>query len=272
MTSLPIQLPKGYTPIVSEKDVVTSGQEIARKEAKKDVLINIPDAFGVPVRQAGKLLKKNPGDSIEIGDIIAKKTGKLGFGEKKLESKINGTILRFERDSGNVVIRLNRTDNLKLITDNKVYKDRNGLEADVILSPIDGIVSMCNNSQIVIDTDKDIILGLNGFGGSVSAEWQLLPGGIDGEVELLHLDASCIGKVIIGGLFKTDVLLKAIGMEVAGVIGSEIGEEEYKYIEARHMHTPVVDLSRKDLEAITESKHKKLFMDGITKTILVLKA
>lgn len=304
MISLPIDIPQGFTPTVSEKDVVTAGQVIAKKSEKRDIVISLSEVFREPIRIVSQFLLKNPGDSVKVGDTLAKKAGTLGFNSLKLESKVDGTVLRFERDTGNLVIRLARVkgthgteetketqgvdgkveDVGKVDTREEVKGDaiskepeassqiRSESSQDTILSPLDGTVSMCNNGQIVIDTDKDILIGNEGCGQSVTGELYRLAGGSDEKVELHHLTPECIGKIVLGRSFGRDELVKAIGIGVIGVIGTEILQKDLTHISEKNMVTPVVVLAKDDAKNLSKMKYKNVFIDGQSKTILILKA
>ena len=71
MTSLPIEIPEGFIPLVTEGDIVTAGQIIAKKEAPQDEIVNILQGLNIPRKHAKKVLKKSPGERINPGDIIA---------------------------------------------------------------------------------------------------------------------------------------------------------------------------------------------------------
>src|SRR5216683_6260405 len=105
MTSLPIELPVGFIPLVVTGDTVTAGQVIAKKDAPKDEVVNIIQGLKVSRSHARKVLKKNPGDRIIPGDIIAVKKSLFGKVLATVTSQISGIIIRYERDTGNLVVR-----------------------------------------------------------------------------------------------------------------------------------------------------------------------
>ncbi len=261
MSSLPIAIPFGFTPKVSEKEKVTVGQIIAERSKEQDIAINLSEAFQLPIRIVSKYVLKNPGDAVEPGQTLARKKGFLGFNRFSVVSKIAGTVLRFERDTGNLIIRLQKSESTS--------SDAISEAEDLLLSPLDGIVTLCNNDQIVIDTDKDVIVGSIGYGQSNTAELFLLPD--EKTISLHHLDVNSIDKIVIGSVFPRDVLVKAIGMGVAGVIGTEIQDEDLTYIQDKNMHTPIVIIAPEDHRTLRKTKYKKIFMSGDTKTILILK-
>jgi len=291
MVSLPISLPIGFDPVVSEKDTVTVGQVIAKKSKDQDALIALTHVFDEPVHELVHYLKKNPGDHVSVGDTLAQKKGVLGFNGLKLLSKVQGTVLRYERDSGTLIMRLESetsqvTDALEQDVgeknDTKAAEDKkdSGTESqmnnhDAILSPLDGTVSLCNNDQIVIDTDKDVLVGTGGYGGSVSGELFNLFGVEKSDspiVELHHLTVDCIDKVVLGGEFQRDSLVKAIGMGVKRIIAQDISEEDLSFVFHKKMETVIVTLAHEDITKLRKTKYKNVFVDGQSKTVLLLKA
>src|SRR3712207_4352849 len=100
MTALPILLPYGFSPLVKQNDVITAGQKIAQNTAPQEEIINIAKELRISLRKAKKVLKKNPGDAIKQGEVIALKKKFFGIQKEAVISKINGTIVKYERDTG----------------------------------------------------------------------------------------------------------------------------------------------------------------------------
>src|SRR5260221_14596954 len=105
MTALPIELPEGFVPLIKEGETVRPDQVLAKKDAPQDEVVNIMQGLHVSREEAKKILKKGPGARINPGDIIALKKGMFGKVKGKIVSQISGTILRYERDTGNLFVR-----------------------------------------------------------------------------------------------------------------------------------------------------------------------
>lgn len=259
MTTLPITLPPGFFPQVKIGDAITAGQTIAKKEKKPDEVIDLAKELSIPIEEVVKSLKKNPGDAIQPGDTIAAKGGL--FGEKKVVSSISGTLLRFERNTGHVLIRL----------------DTPSQESDVILSPLDGTVSLCNNDTIHIQTDKNVLLAEKGIGDPVEGEVAKADGLLRNsniladEVIPADLTTDLIGKLIVGGKYNREVLTKAVGMGVLGIIASDISDEDLDYLVSKNIQATIAVLSKENLEKIVKWADKKAYLDGKGKTILLLR-
>lgn len=248
MTSLPIYLPSGFSPNVNTGDPVTVGQIIASSHNKDLEVINIPKVLNIKVSKAKKTLLKSPGDSVSVGDVIAVKKNLFGTKKTLLKSNSEGTILRYERISGNLVI-----------------KTTEGESAKDIVSPIEGIVGMCNNEKILINTDKNVLKGKKSAGGEGQGERYILE--VD---DMYRIDARAIGKIIIGHKLNRDILLKGIGMGAAGLIGTEIEDDDLEHIKEKKFEIPVIEVEDNNWAEIVADTNKKMFIDANTQTIIFL--
>lgn len=256
MVSLPFQLVTGYVPQVKVGDKVKIGTILAKKTANGYKHIILPEALSVKPHSVGKFLKVGPGDSVKEGDTLAVK--KSIFREDKVMSEVSGTVIAFERDSGELLIQ---EAGEKLVS-----------KTDEIRSPIDGEVVLCDNGQIVIETEKDVLLGEHGVGEK--AEGSVLKIDFDPEKKnsslLYSLDASVEGKILLLTVCDRDTLLKAIGMDAKGIITSEINESDLSYLVQRNITTPVIHLSEPEYKKMIKWAAKEVYMDGIGKTVLLL--
>lgn len=268
MTSLPIYLSSGSLVIVKVGDVVKAGDVLAKREVVKNVEIDLSAALRVSPKKVKKFLKKNPGDSVSEGDVIASRSKLLGMQEEKILSHVKGTVAKYDRNKGTVGI---------------ILHDGNMEDSEEeVRSPIDGVVELCDNdsskpdtkSKILIKTDKNVLAGNLGVGGSVEGIVHLLTdeGNKPEEVvvQLHHMDTSIIGKILLGGIMDRDVLVKAIGMGVKGIIGANIPDLDIEYIKERGLGVPVINVEVGDFSKLVKWNAKKVFMNGSGKTILFL--
>ncbi|HSW48074.1 MAG TPA: hypothetical protein VLG67_03235 [Candidatus Saccharimonadales bacterium] len=250
MTSLPIPLPDGFSPTIQQDDQVTVGQIIAVKKASMDEEINIPKVLSIKLSKVKNVLKKSPGEAVDKGDIIAVKNNFLGTSSKILRSSVSGTVIRYERDSGNLVIKTS-------------FASSSNLEN--IISPVEGRVILCNNNEIVINTDKNALIGNKSVGAEGTAELFVL------EVsDAYHLDVRTIGKIVLGEKFTREMLLKGIGIGVAGIVGVEIEDEDLVHIAEKNFQTPIIEIAHQDLEKLSTWAGKRIFLDAGSKSIIFL--
>ncbi len=248
MTALPVSLAIGYTSAVQVGDAVKVGQKIASKENKSEEIINLPEQLSVSLRKARKLILKNPGDSVKSGDILATKKGFLGFSKVSVISKVSGIVLRYERESGNLII--------------KIPTNASPVE---IISPVDGTVSLCDNKQIVINTDKNVLSGNKSTGESVEGEILVLKAD-----DPYFLDANSIDKIVIGKKLTRELILKGIGIGVKGLIGSDISDGDIGYLKSKNFKTAMMEFSESDIQQIVGWSGKKVFLDPKSKSIIFL--
>lgn len=264
MTALPVLLSYGCVPQVKNNESVKIGQLIAQKTLYKECAINIADEFNESCEKARKYISKRPGDKIKAGDVLAVKKNFLGFRERKVVSRVEGTISRYERDSGNLFIELTT-----------------GACTSDIVSPVDGIVSLCNNDRIVVETDKDVLPGRKGTGGNGQGEVFILEGAFpergaeksESEISLYYdLDSRAVGKIIVGRNFQRELLIKCIGMGATGIIGTEINNSDLEYISGRRMQVPLIEVDNDTIEKIIKWKGKKIYLNSSEKLLILLHA
>lgn len=257
MVSLPIQIPLEATILIKVGQTVGKGQEIAKLTGKNEFVIDLKKALGMPLRKIPKHLTKNPGDRVAKGEAVAVK--KTMFAEEKIESTIEGTVITYKRDSGELIIQAN-----------EVPEVPSGTSA--ITSPVAGKVSVCDNGQIVIETAEKGIVGTQGIGSVVKGQTFVISY-IDDETtgqKTPHLRPDAINKIIIGKAFLRDVLIRAIGMEVLGIVGTEIKKEDLEYIVSKKLTVPIIQIRDEDYETVAKAAGMYIAVDGNTGTILML--
>jgi len=247
MVSLPISLQDGFIPSIKNGDQVVVGQVIASKTDSDEEKINVPKELAIARNKVKKVLKKSPGDEVKEGDIIAQKKSFLGQ-TVTLRSRVSGTVTRYERDSGNLVIKTGVSS-----------------EPDNLISPVDGIVSLCDNKQIVIDTEKNVLIAEKVVGEKGQGEILLLK-----TDDPYHLNTQAIGKIVVGGNLTREMLLKGIGIGVIGLIGSKISDEDLDYLTEKKFKTPVLRIDELSLKKIIEWEGKKAFIDPESYSVIFL--
>ncbi len=255
MTSLPIELPEGFTLLIIQGDVVTSGQVIAKKEAPQDEVVNIIQALNVSRYHAKKVLKKGPGERISPGDVIAVKKSFFGKDQAKVVSQITGTILRYERNTGNLVVR---TD-----------VDATSLE---LISPVAGSVTLCNNREIVIETEgayvtTGVALGNTGEGALFVLSESFDDGGSDNA--LYYLDSRATEKIVLAKNLTRDLVIKGDSIGVVGFLGTTISNEDITYLQEKQIELPVIEITPELVAKIHTWENKKIMIETRSKAIIL---
>jgi hypothetical protein len=269
MTTLPIRLSAGFEPLVKEGDTVKTGDKLAKRQVKTDISYNLARALSVPVRKVPKLIKRNPGDRITPGDVIAEKKGFISV--QRIIAEISGTVLRYERDTGTIVVKPEEIF-ASTITDDITEEMTDEGKVEFIVSPLDGSITLCNNEQIQIQTDKNVLVGTDGIGNGSEGEIHFIASRDEqsSEVQSHDVTTKAIGKVILGKAFSREVLMKAVSIGVTGIIGTDIDDADFVYLVGKDVKTPVIKVPDDIFTKLTKHVGKKVYLEGKSKTILLL--
>ncbi len=252
MTLLPVLLPEGFTPKVSVNDKLTAGQIIAEKKEKGiEEVIHVFQILRISPKKIAKTLRKNLGDSVSKGDILAVKKGRLGLGTKKIISEFSGTIIKIDEEKGDVLIRTDSGER-NLIT---------------IISPVDGIVDFCNNDKIVIKTEKQAIVAKRAGGQEVRGELFVIG---DEEIDFSKITAEVAKKIVLGKNFVKGSIFKVFALGALGVIGAQIRESDFEDLEEKAIKSPVVQIEEEDFDKLVKHSKKQVYLDPENKSLIIL--
>lgn len=256
MPTLNFDLPENYYVLVKEGSPVEAGQILAKSQGTVEEFVNIPEHLDVPVKNVGKYLWVAPGDTIAVGDVIAEKKNFFGKVKSAIVSEINGTVLRYERDTGNLI----------------VSNDDVADQGDII-SPVDGTVELCNNKEIVVRTDKAltgtrVVSGTKSEGELFVLEESFSEAGA-GNV-LFYLDSRAVGKIVLGDILTRDVLIKGVGIGTAGFLAKSISDDDIAYLRERNIEMPVMEIDADSIESLRKKHGQKILVDAKTRTVLFL--
>lgn len=249
MGLLPITLPDGFDTKVSVGDKVKAGEILAERNTNKDEIIHLADLLRINPQKIKKYLKKNLGDKVEIGDVIAVKKGNLGLGQKKVVSDIEGTLIKVDEDEGRLVIRTSTSET----------------KTSQITSPVEGVIEICDNDKIVISSNRNAITARVTTGQDTEGEIIDL----GEEVNILEVNLGVAGKIIIGERFERGSVFKALGLGAIGVIGLEIRESEIDDATDRKLKYPIVILDEEEYRKLSKRKGK-ILIDTKNNSIVLL--
>ncbi|MBU2632534.1 hypothetical protein KKG52_02350 [Patescibacteria group bacterium] len=249
---LPIDLPIGYKATVSTSATVNAGDIIANKtQLTNDKAFNICKEINVSPKKALKYLRKNLGDSIEKGDIIAIKKSFLRLGRKVARTPFTGTITKFEEDTGNLIIRAN----VKLEL------------AESIKTPISGVVEKIEEDRIIIAADKEIVTAKIATGGNCSGKL------MEVSVEILdsdNLPENIKDKILIGKKITKSAIFKAFAIGARGLIFLDISEDDLEELERAKTNNAFAIISEEDYEKTLKNSGKDVYLDSGSKSIVLL--
>jgi len=248
MTLLPILLPEGFSLKVSAGDKIAAGQVLAEGQAvSQEEIIHVAHELKLVPQKAIKSLKKNLGDSIAAGDVLAAKKSLLS--SKEIISEFSGIIIKIDENSGDVTVRISGGgQNLKTLN-----------------SPVDGTVDSCNNGKVVLKTDREAMLALDGVGGEAEGEIEYL---VDSDERKLNAEVK--GKILLTKNIDKVYVFKTIGLEAAGVITERLVDTDFVELEAKHVRMPVLAVSEEDFKKLVKEKQKQVYLFGKNKSIIIL--
>jgi hypothetical protein len=251
MILLPVLLPEGYVAKVSAGDKLVAGQVIAEKKAAlaSNKTLQIAKFFNTPPKNTQKLLKKHLGDGVLEGDILAVKKGPFGVGSKTFISQFSGTITKIDEETGEITIRVAGGEGT----------------AKTIISPVDGSVEICDNEKIVIKTEKQAVVALDGLGE-------------EGEGEILYsetlegtkLNKEIAGKVILASVIDKVLVFKAIGLEAVGLITETLEGTDIIELQEKKIIMPILIVNDADFKRLVKQNGKRVYLRGKDKSIVVL--
>ncbi len=252
MTLLPVLLPEGFTPKVSVNDKLTAGQIIAEKKEKGiEEVIHVFQILHVSPKKIAKTLRKNLGDSVSKGDILAVKKGRLRLGTKKIISEFSGTIVKIDEEKGDVLIHTGIGDR-NLIT---------------IISPVDGIVEICNNDKIVIKTDRQALLAKRSAGEEARGELFAIE---DEEIDFSKITAEVAKKIVLGKNFAKGAIFKVFALGALGIVSAQIRESDFEDLEEKGIKSPVLQIEEGDFDKLVKHNKKQVYLDPKNKSLVVL--
>ncbi len=252
MTLLPVLLPEGFTPKISVNDKLTAGQIIAeKKERAIEEVVHISQILKISPQKITRVLRKNLGDSIAKGDLIAVKKGALRIGARKIISEFSGTIVKIDEEKGDVLIHTGTGDR-NLVT---------------IISPVDGTVEICNNEKIVIKTEKEALLAKRAGGQEARGELFLIE---DEDIDFSKITAEVSQKIVLGKNFAKGSIFKMFALGALGAIGTQIRESDFEDLEEKGIKSPIAQIEEKDFDKLTKHNKKQVYLDPENKSIVVL--
>lgn len=256
MTKLPIHIPEDFEIVVTKGDTVSVGQPLAKKKsAPSELIIHLSKRLNVSPKSIGKHLRKNLGDEVQVGEVIAHRDGI--FGDTVAISNLSGTLASIHPEDGTVSVKLH-----------ELAVESQG--TDEILCPLDGIVLICHNDQIVLETDKNVFLGEKGTGGTFRGLLKVIDAPEESAVTSEQITVETIDTVIFGPAFDHEAIAKASAIGVGGILTLSLTDDMVSYMMDKRLHLPVIQVSKDTGKAIAKWKRKEIFIDGASGAIILL--
>jgi len=181
----------------------------------------------------------------------------FGKVQATIVSQIEGVILRYERDTGNLVVQ--------------VQNDPASLE---IISPVAGTITLCNNKEIVIETEGAIVsegtaLGVNGEGTLFILQESFGENNADSTSALYYLDSRAEGKIVLVKTLTRDLLIKGDSIGASGFLSVEISSEDIEYVQLKEIQLPVLEVTDEFISQLHPWENKKVMIDISNKAVIL---
>lgn len=246
-------------PSVKENDRVESSSVVAHCEVSAGQrLVKVAHVLGVPRRQIKKYMLRSVGDRIYQGEIIARKKGVFGIGKKELRSPADGVITNIDQ-GGDIIVKF--------------------LPMPVrLVAGASGIISSVREDAITVRTFGNEIIGAAGLGKPREGIIKVIASPNEFVIPQ-KIDASCQGKIIVGGAHLDRASIeKSLTLGVKGIV---VGGIDYRDFISLGIESDVgitiiltegfgtVSMGNDIYEAFNKENDKFAFINGLDRTVLV---
>lgn len=205
------RLPVKGRVLVKVGDRVSPSDVIAEAELLGPLTtIRVADRLGIEPRMLPQAMRKQVGDSIQKGEVLAEVRSFFGLLKAQVESPTDGTIEFISDVTGNVGIRHPPTP-------------------IQVLAHIRGVVTkVIEGEGAIVETRGALIQGIFGIGGEAVGEIAIIAKSPDEDVAVSRLEDEHRGKVLICGSVARYELLRAarevgaVGIVAGGIIDSDL--------------------------------------------------
>ena len=197
---------------VGEK--VLAADEVAKTHLPGNIIpTNIANKLNIEPADIKDFMKKEKGDPIKKGEIIAETNGIFGLFKSAVNAPIDGTLDSFSHITGQAILRENPIP-------------------VAINAYVDGVVDeIIENEGVVVKTQAAFIQGIFGIGGERRGELKIVTSTQDIPIEEKMIDENCKDKIIVGGSFLTYSAFKeAIKIGVKGIVVGGFNYNDIKKI------------------------------------------
>ncbi len=196
------KLPLPGDVLVTVGQTVTAETIVARTELPGNVqTVNAANLLGVLPDDVEECLTKPVGSKVDKGETFAENKSFFGLFRSKCHAPVKGTIESVSKITGQVLLR----------------EEPIPVEVDAY---VDGTVAEVHpRSGVTVETQGAFIQGIFGVGGETCGDLHLVVSDPSQPLEDRLIDASCRGKIVVGGAYVTAATLrKAVAQGVKAVV------------------------------------------------------
>ncbi len=193
---------------------VAAVDEVAKTHLPGNIIpTNIANKLNIEPADINDFMKKEEGDPIKEGEVIAETNGIFGLFKSSVQAPIDGTLESFSHITGQAILR---ESPIPVAVNAYV----NGVVDEIIA-----------DEGVVVKTQAAFIQGVFGIGGEQRGKIKIVTSMQDDPIEEKMIDESCKDKIIVGGAFLThSAFKKALKMKVKGIVVGGFNYNDIKKI------------------------------------------
>ena len=197
--------------LVEVGDSVSPTDVVAKAELPGPLTpVRVADRLGIEPRNLPQAMKKQVGESVKKGEVLAEVKSFFGLLRSSVESPVNGVVEFISDVTGNVGIR------------------HLPMPIQVLAYIRGSVVEVIPSEGAIVETRGALIQGIFGIGGEAVGELVMLASSPDEDVKASKVSDEHRGKVLVCGsvaryeLMKAAIDVGAIGIIVGGIIDSDL--------------------------------------------------
>lgn len=200
--------------------LVKVGQKVAAQDVVAQTFmpgdvtpVNLANLLSLPPGEVSECLLVKEGESIQVGQPVARTKGIFGMFKNEYKSKVAGTLESVSKVTGQLIIR-------------------GEPHAVRVLAFLAGeVTEVIPNEGVVIEADITYIQGIFGIGGEAYGKLRMACADPKEELTADLLRDDMQGQIVIGGARMTgDAVRKAIKLGISAVISGGMDDQDLKEI------------------------------------------
>ncbi|WP_010586096.1 hypothetical protein [Schlesneria paludicola] len=195
-------------------DVVSSQDVVARTFMPGDAVpVNLAKRLGVSASELSRSMLRPVGETVVLGETLARTKGFFGFFKSEFPSPMAGTIESISKVTGQVILRGEPI-------------------AVQVLAYINGtIVEVIPHEGVVVESDVALVQGIFGVGGEAFGKIAPVVPSPDDDLTAQVINPEHRGCVVVGGRRVTgDAVRRAIEVGVSAVVAGGIDDHDLRQI------------------------------------------
>lgn len=200
--------------VVSAGQPVSARDVVARTFIEGDVTpVAVASQLALPAGELAQVMLVKQGDSVAVGQPIARTKGIFGIGKRELVSPAAGTVESISATTGQMMLR-----GAPIAVEVKAYVDGK-------------VVEVLPGEGAVVESDAVFVQGIFGVGGETVGPLNFACARHDQMLEAVQIKPTMKGAVVVGGARVTASAVKAAQTAgVAAIVAGGIDDADLKAI------------------------------------------